>query len=1425
MYSKAKITQAVIASTMLVLTLGGCVKQRPEIQSQGDRYQVPVSIPGPATNQALVFNADSNSFTENTAYTIKTAPVALIPAQNSVAEEIFTESESGIKFLDIANFESDHPLLAGKANDAYMLGEPNKTYGVAQELTPKHLIIYKVVDEQDLAFSEKTIATAKDGKWLVPVGGYPVTYFRRARVVNEDNRETNLTADFPIPGEEFRTATSYRVNKADFLRFERLQKEDTLPKDFFNGEWYFSETTVDTSYASGGVVGDLGAADSNFSSATKIRFRIYDDQLVGENTNVDEEFKDDPESLNYATVFKIDIEHEDYRWFRTGPDALKEVQIETQDKDSKKYIKLDYNTAATPTVSWTDAINSLFGSINNFRNIRDITYGKDYFSFSVRDSQTQSIKRFSMRKITQSQMAPRQAFKDDNRVFGAFTTVKAKKLDYKVNLQEDVDALILMARHNPNKDIVYYFTTGTPKDNWHRDIARESISLWQQAFKKAGLSINIRLDESKDVQLGDIRYNVINIVKRAGSGLLGFGPSLIDSDTGEIVSASMNSGTDGFLEQYFGIVRDYIGRKAGYYYNLKADEQLLQVPANPLQRMQLFKLMDKINSGLVIRDSKSGRYRFAATDEIKVEDNLYTLPAEELAEEKAYRSRLDLSSFSESEVQLLSDFGINQGQYLKDVVERVRKLHAASVTQGAMTPFVYTTTANLGPDFTSTMVMDNAISKNCPEVDALAERLKNNPMSVSTPEEIQIIKPCVDMFSQIDAVSTVVHEIGHNLSLRHNFKGSVDQANWPVLNDYQLNYIKMPVELATQMSSSIMEYASSEGQQVMPGEYDIAAIRWIYKGEVEKTDGSVVRVDISKPMARTVPLRELKPYMFCTDEHRILVTDVMCDMHDKGLTAKEAVRYSIETVYNALPRIYRYDRFTVSQRPYNLMLNEALSLKTKYDQWRGFLRKYTGMNKGYLQGYTVESYAQLIEEIRKQEPEALAEHLEVRNMIAKFLVDIAFISNRYCVVEDSNKIESLYELEKVRRELFGYGEYAVIDSCSSEAAKKFFDEKQLVVKGEFGHFLDGGRFDLDPAKVLDPNDFGGTSSIRMFAMLFLNMRISPSINNILENFNPSMLDEPDLRNYIQFLIMDRLVNGVRIAHDNSRSEYAIPKTTLFGSEEVERIQKQKAFVNFNDEGPLVQAFTGVMAENLWMPGVPDDGRLGNVSVTIGDPSQIQQIQQIAQESVRYLNRIYYVENVNTFAGQILRRFKFLSNQKSRMQVSPESISAGRLQAMTVLNQSGALFVPLKVHTLLDMLNLLFAMDAKISEFMSSSETRPVGFALLSIMNTEYALLSQFEQQLQAQGLTLEQLMTMKDSENAEEKAAANQMLSQPIAPVYDQLKQQDPDVRMPTYAEMNRRFDVFLARHTEEYNNFNRSALEYDSQIDILQRVIQILSR
>jgi hypothetical protein len=339
------------------------------------------------------------------------------------------------------------------------------------------------------------------------------------------------------------------------------------------------------------------------------------------------------------------------------------------------------------------------------------------------------------------------------------------------------------------------------------------------------------------------------------------------------------------------------------------------------------------------------------------------------------------------------------------------------------------------------------------------------------------------------------------------------------------------------------------------------------------------------------------------------------------------------------------------------------------------------------------------------------------------------------------------------------------------------------------------------------------------------MRDAPSINNQLEGFFPSMLDEPDIRNYVQFLILDRLVNGVRVAHENSQSEYAIPKTDLFSSVEIEKLQKLKAYVNFNNEAPLIQTFTDIMALNLQMPGAQDDGRRSYVNVGVGDPSQIENIKQIADDYYEYLNRVLYVRDRNTFAGQVMGRFKFLNTQKQRLQFTPEQISGAQLQALSLLQSSNALFPPLKNGTVLDVINLVLAMEPKWNELFSKEETLPVGFILSNLLQTEFMIMGQIQQTLQANGLTLEDVLNMQKSQNPEEKAKADKLLSQPVAPLYAQLQQQIPGIAQPTYPEINRRFVQFLNMHTNEYKNFARSAEEYDSQIDVLQRVIQILSR
>ncbi|MCC6137400.1 MAG: hypothetical protein IT287_02120, partial [Bdellovibrionaceae bacterium] len=732
MYSKIKMTSAAVT---LLLALGtvSCVKQRGDLTDPGEKTLT--IIQNAPDNDALCkASGDVLTSFKRKNFTQRTDN-ELFKSQNTIAEQLIAEPESKLKFLNVMNFKSDHELLENKAEIAYLLGEPNKKYEIVEELTPTHLILYKVVSDDELGFNEQTFAKRDGANWMVPVGGYNVTYLIKEKAKNEDNRDTNVIVYRELPSSEYKKATNMRIDKYDFIPFDRFVKSDVLPKSFFDGEWYFTETTVDVSYSNGAAVGDLGGSDSNFSSATRIRFKIFDDQLVAQNTNIDEDFKDDPNSLNYGTVLKIGIEHRDFRWVNIGPDALKEVEEETKAKASKRFIKLNYLESDTPQFSIESILGSIFGKINNFRNVIDVTYGKDYFSYSIRDAQSQTLKRYSMKRVNlKESITPRQAFKSDNRLFGAFTTQKYKKLDYKISQNEDVEKLLIMARHNPNKDIVYHFTDRTPKEKWYRDIGRESINMWAQAFAKAGLKITIRLDESKDVALGDIRYNVLNIVKRAGAGLLGFGPSLIDSETGEIVSASMNTGVDNIVEQYYRVVRNYLGRKSGRTYNFKSDEENTELPG-------VLSYIAKVNTYQYRLDSKTGQLLMDG------------------------KSHLDASVFTDKEKEFLRYFKIAPNSSVKDFVNKVAELRLHSYRYANLGNLFNISAFNSEEITSSTMVLDGVIEKNCSEVVDLAQRMESE--LVTTPEEIQIIEPCVRLLAQAEAVLTTVHELGHNLSLRH----------------------------------------------------------------------------------------------------------------------------------------------------------------------------------------------------------------------------------------------------------------------------------------------------------------------------------------------------------------------------------------------------------------------------------------------------------------------------------------------------------------------------------------------------------------------------------------------------------------------------------------------------------------------------------
>jgi hypothetical protein len=1434
MHSNRRLLTVFVTAVLSLGTIAGCVRQRGDVTDNATRQQIGTlqafspntAADGSGSEKGLAWKASkvSNSIVKRSPYVLVTGDVPIKNSKNSEAVTLTVESDvKFIKHFNVVNYDTEDPYLKGTAEIAQMLGETNKTYAIAYEITPNYLVLNKIVAENEISTTEKTYSRKEGGEWIVPIGGYDISFYNVQKYVNDDNRETNRIVTVPIAKENYLTAQYFKIDPYSFKKFGRQEKSDVLPRSIFEGEWYFSETNVETSLTDGGTVGNVGSydisSDGNFTSATRIIFKVQGESLVGLNTNVDEEFKlNDVNQLNYNTVFKIEIKQVDYYREFNGADILTEKVDENKKPEDRSFIQLQYLTTETPqsvadqvgaNSSSNGLLAKIFNQINNFKTILDVTYGVDYFSFTIRDAASKSIKRYAFRKINPAeQIQPRRAFLEDNYLLGTFTTKKSKKLDYKVNLKEDSEKLILMARHNPDKDIVYYFTDQTPKDDWHRNIGREAVNIWNQAFARIGSKQHVIINESKDVALGDIRYNALNIVKRAGAGLLGYGPSLIDSETGEIVSATMNMGMDNMMEQYYRIVRDYMGRKSGKYYDIKNDGGNTQLPP-------LLNILSKLNNNQVYFDTQSNTWALLGG------------PADGL---NADGTQLVPNAFGNIEQEYMSAVGLPTNATVDRAMKIVAAKKTASYAYGNSDSFLAFGTPHNKPEaFSSTQIVDETIETNCKEVVALAERMKSG--RISTAEEISIIEPCVKLFAQADSLTTVLHEMGHNLSMRHNFAGSTDQRNFPKLKSFQLKYMTIPDDMMQSKSSSVMDYLSVEGQQIDLGGYDLANLRWIYKGEVEDKDGNIVQIDPTMPITASLPADRMKGFTYCTDEQAGSSADPMCDLFDQGITPKETVRFRIESVYNSLSKLYRYDTRNAYQVAGSVFSN-GTAMKEHYDKWRLFLRRHMGLSNGYLQKLTKEQYAKVIADIRKdpKEAETLNDHLVIRNMLVKFLVDVAFLSNKYCLVTDRDGEDKLIELEKIRSELLGFGDYSVVSSCQSPSVVNYFasatstEGGPYTFKREFGYFLNGGNFDMDPSKIFNEvPDFVGSAQSRFFALFILTGRVSNSLVNRIEGYVPSMLDEPDIREYIQELLVDRLTNGVRLpsTDEDSVLDYAEPTVELFGKADIDKLHALPVFKNFSAEKDLSLAFALLLKAGLDMPSLPDDGRA--VQMFVGSNPNREQVVNVFPDYVDYGSTYYYVIDPNSVTARMMSKYHELSDLKSEATVTPDSligVKAAIMKAIpSVLPQTDAV-------TFSDALKLLIFAQTTSQNLAKDPKNMPIVYLLQKSFAAEGAVIGALQQQMAANGLDFQEMFTALQDPKADPTAKANaeKFFAQSAAPVYGALAAKDTTIKVPTLANYETRLNSIMASHAQDFNSYAKQASELDAQSDSLLTLFQVIA-
>jgi hypothetical protein len=442
----------------------------------------------------------------------------------------------------------------------------------------------------------------------------------------------------------------------------------------------------------------------------------------------------------------------------------------------------------------------------------------------------------------------------------------------------------------------------------------------------------------------------------------------------------------------------------------------------------------------------------------------------------------------------------------------------------------------------STKYLDKAISEQCPEVVEYIKKLKSLGV-ITDSNEVEVLETCSKKVMQEKVLSTLVHEMGHNFGLRHNFRGSNDVTNFYTAEETGTDDVVR--------SSSIMEYtAFDEDRLTKPGRYDIAAIRYGYSDQVELENGQLVNVsNRSIDDAVREASSPLRPYAYCTDEDTIIGADPMCRRHDAGVTPSEVVDHMIHEFRQMVASMnFRYDRAWLVHPVVAEMavISRLLGMKQIYDEFRFKLREYVGSKSQYLENLSEEDYQKLLERMSKDSRFAKEYALwrPAAEKVMNFMNELVHLPNRYCVVEQAKTgLIEAFELRRIREELYR-AEYLSPKTCREDSVLTYFKKQGFSLIDEVGFFLEDTRYSQSIDDLAEPMDVIGMERTREVAMLVMSARLVSSLKHINLSFFPNMIDEPDYQNKVLSQLITRVFDGLSL----SREGYTIKNLPRFQEE-------------------------------------------------------------------------------------------------------------------------------------------------------------------------------------------------------------------------------------------------------------------------------------
>ncbi len=584
----------------------------------------------------------------------------------------------------------------------------------------------------------------------------------------------------------------------------------------------------------------------------------------------------------YGDCTHQEVENKDIPWdqkkqFRLKPESIALQQIQFLPVEIGKFFGSCYSEVGSEFVKaelTADAVNLILEktyqsspSCVDFSDLEDITD----LTFTVRYQH--SFAKIS--KLASADYKPAQYTRADEGNFGFFAT-KRHKLDVDNNdiIQSESH---LFDRWNPNRTVQYSLNEAfmKPENLALKKATYQAFEAVNQALAKAGTKLRLKLNEPVEgMSSGDIRHNMIVMVEDPqAAGIIGYGPHASHPETGEILHARtvMYLGTikKHLKFSYDELVQEHIQAKA-----------LSESESNKMGTTQGAKPKLQLAEHLVVKSAKGNS----------------NAQSRDLAGLMTSSIR-PISSIGKAPTDLISN--PVQLERLKDATLNPLKNPLVTKSLDEKLDFLSAHCAYPAELFNFTAAVEGEIGELLEEVGLKAwEQLSENEKN----KVIDTLLPHVWL-------PTLVHELGHNLGLRHNFAGSEDVPNFYTEQELLELDVRRPIRY-----SSIMDYSYKTTNELRHmGKYDIAALRYGYAEQVELEDGSMV----SLGDLRQDPSLQMKPYAFCTDEH--VGANPNCNRFDEGTNILEIAQHYVR----AYEERYKRANFRNNRRNFSLMKDAA----------------------------------------------------------------------------------------------------------------------------------------------------------------------------------------------------------------------------------------------------------------------------------------------------------------------------------------------------------------------------------------------------------------------------------------------------------------------------------------------------------------------